>query len=234
MSKSNFSTLPSVTISRSKFKRKSQCKTSVKLGDLIPIYLDEVLPGDTRSIDIGSLIRMSTPVTPVMDNVYADIYAFFVPNRLCWDHWKEFMGENNSSAGIYTGTSYKIPTNNIVGLGKEELGAYYGLPVISYDASKVVNVSVLPIRGYRRIYNRFFRDQNVIAPLSVNTSDNANSSDNYRVTVAKVGKVSDYFTRALPYAQKGSPVSIPIGTTAPLFADSSMHTLGGKLKMSEY
>ena len=167
---SNFSRMPSVTISRSKFKRKSQHKTSLLLGEITPIYIDEVLPGDTRSIDIGSLIRMSTPVAPIMDNIFLDIYAFFVPNRLTWEHWKEFMGENKSSAGIYSGTEYVIPMVDIFGAGVSvgSLGDHMGLPVVSANASKHLGVSALPVRGARLIYNRFFRDQNVIAPLTVN------------------------------------------------------------------
>ena len=144
---SNFSRMPSVTISRSKFKRKSQHKTSLKLGELTPIYLDEVLPGDTRSIDIGSLIRMSNPIAPVMDNVYLDIYAFFVPNRLVWEHWKEFMGENNSSAGIYSGTEYVIPKVDIYagGVGNGSIGDHMGLPVVTPNASKHLYVSLSPV-----------------------------------------------------------------------------------------
>jgi len=216
--KSNFSRMPSVTISRSKFLRRSQHKTTMKLGELTPIYLDEVLPGDTRKIDIGSLIRMSTPVAPVMDNIYMDLYAFFVPNRLTWSHWKEFMGENNSSAGIYTGTAYSIPKYTISSGGNTvgNLGDHLGIPILAASSGTSVPVSCLPIRAYRLIYNRFFRDQNVIAPVSVNLADSSNSNDNPNVALFKAAKVSDYFTRALPYAQKGSPVSIPLGTTAPV------------------
>ena len=89
----SFAVMPSVSISRSRFARKSQHKTSFNLGDIVPVYLDEVLPGDTRSIDMAGLIRMSTPIAPIMDNIYIDYFAFFVPNRLVWDHWKEFCGE---------------------------------------------------------------------------------------------------------------------------------------------
>ena len=218
---SNFSRMPSVTISRSKFKRKSQHKTSLKLGELTPIYIDEVLPGDTRSIDIASLIRLSTPVAPIMDNIYLDIYAFFVPNRIVWEHWKEFMGENNSSAGIYSGTEYTIPKVNIFGNGISigSLGDHMGLPVVSANGSKSLMVSALPGRGYRRIYNRFFRDQNVIAPVTVGIGDTEYSTAMYNASLYKVAKVSDYFTRSLPYAQKGSPVTIPLGTMAPLTLD---------------
>lgn len=221
---SNFSTLPSVSISRSKFVRKSQHKTSLKIGEITPILLDEVLPGDTRKIDLGALIRMSTPIAPIMDNIYLDIYAFFVPNRLTWQHWKEFMGENSSGAGIYSGTAYQIPMFNTytpggsgLGIPVGSIGDHFGLPVHGADASKTSRVSCLPIRGYKLIYNRFFRDQNLIAPLTVNTGDTATGADRYDSMPLKAAKFSDYFTRSLPYAQKGSPVSIPLGTKAPVY-----------------
>ena len=241
MSRSNFSTLPTISITRSKFNRKSQCKTTINLGTLCPIYLDEVLPGDTRSIDIASLVRMSTPVTPIMDNIWADVYAFFVPNRLVWSHWKEFMGENNTSAGIYSGTAYSIPActleDNGSGIGTGSIGDYYGLPTNLSGTD--TSVSVLPIRGYRRIYNRFFRDQNVIAPVTVSLGDNVSTGDDYAVYPFKVAKVSDYFTRSLPYAQKGAPVSIPLGTKAPLKASnvtsaSALTPLGNPIQFGTY
>ncbi len=215
---SNFARLPSVSMTRSKFLRKSQHKTSLKLGEITPIYLDEVLPGDTRSLDIGSLIRMSTPIAPVMDNVYLDIYAFFVPNRIVWEHWKEFMGENNSSAGIYSGTEYKIPTIDISGISVGSVGDHYGLPINKMGTSE--KVSVLPKRGYQRIYNRFFRDQNLIAPVTVSVGDTSGIGDVYTSSLYKAAKMSDYFTRSLPYAQKGSPVTIPLGTTAPVITNA--------------
>ena len=104
----SFSVMPSVSISRSRFARKSQHKTSFNLGQIIPIYVDEVLPGDTRSIDMASLVRMSTPIAPIMDNIYIDYFAFYVPARLTWIHWKEFTGENNSGAGIPL-VNYTVP-----------------------------------------------------------------------------------------------------------------------------
>ena len=151
-----FSVMPSVSISRSRFARKSQHKTTFNLGQLIPIYCDEVLPGDTRSLDIASLVRMSTPIAPIMDNIYLDIYAFFVPNRIVWDHWKEFMGENNTSAGIPL-SSYSIPycsyySNRSIQSGS--YGDYFGLPVGVPITSTYTRISVLPFRGLAKIYNQ--------------------------------------------------------------------------------
>jgi hypothetical protein len=223
----SFSVMPSVSISRSRFARKSQHKTSFNLGYIIPVYVDEVLPGDTRSIDMAGLIRMSTPIAPIMDNIYIDYFAFFVPNRLVWTHWKEFMGENNSSAGIPT-QSYSVPAeaspmaNTSASVGS--LADYFGLPVgINYLFGKV---SSLPFRGYHLIYNEWFRDQNIIAPYPINYTDNAGSKvyQGYSIgnELHKAAKLSDYFTRSLPYAQKGTPVSLPLGNTAPLKADTNI------------
>ena len=158
--KKNFSVTPSVSISRSKFLRDSQRKTSLKLGEITPIFLDEVLPGDTRKIDMAALVRMNTPVAPLMDNLYIDYFAFYCPNRLAWIHWKEFMGENNSSAGIYTGTEYTIPQaiidNDSYAIGPGCLGDALGLPITTswaVDGSECVSVSALPGRMYYIIYN---------------------------------------------------------------------------------
>ena len=219
--KKNFSVVPSVSISRSKFIRPSQRKTSFKLGEITPIFLDEVLPGDTRKIDMAALVRMNTPVAPIMDNIFVDYYAFFCPNRLLWTHWKEFMGENNTSAGIYVGTEYTIPTIDLFvdDVSPGSLGDYLGLPLCSESDGESLSVSVLPLRMYRIIYNEWFRDQNIIAPVSVSLGD-SESSGSYNDALFLAAKTSDYFTRSLPYAQKGAPVSIPLGTSAPIKAKS--------------
>ena len=174
----SFSVMPSVNISRSRFARKSQHKTSFNLGQIIPIYCDEVLPGDTRSIDMASLVRMSTPIAPIMDNIYMDYFAFFVPNRLVWIHWKEFMGENNSGAGIPL-VNYTVPyiiAGANPGFTGTQVGSYWdymGLPLFTKAQINSVysRVSALPFRGLALIYNRWFRDQNLIAPLAVQTGD---------------------------------------------------------------
>ena len=223
----NFAIMPSVSISRSKFRRPSQHKTSFNLGDIIPIYVDaDILPGDTVSLDLASLVRMSNPVAPLMDNIYIDYYAFFVPNRLVWTDWKKFMGENTSSYGAVTEPIY--PTITISGSSIQvttgSIGDYMGLPVLSVNDASAVRVSQLPGRAYYLCYNEWFRDQNLIAPISVTLSsgssylgtdpNNGGVNLSYASAPLKAAKFSDYFTRALPYAQKGSPVVLPLGTTA--------------------
>ena len=246
MSDYSFSVMPSVSISRSRFLRKSQHKTSFNLGQIIPIYCDEVLPGDTRSFDMAALVRMSTPIAPIMDNIFLDVYAFFVPNRIVWDHWKEFMGENNTSAGI-PAVSYSIP---MIGspsgsAASGSLADYFGLPLgpIYYNSNNPgrEKVSALPFRAYAKIYNRWFRNQNVISPLAVQTGDTdgvlvgesgmsafAFNPGGSGGGLQKASKLPDYFTKALPYAQKGVAVSIPLGTIAPLKGLASMYTMSGQ------
>ena len=233
----SFSVMPSVSISRSRFARKSQHKTSFNLGQIVPIYVDEVLPGDTRSIDMASLVRMSTPIAPIMDNIYIDYFAFYVPNRLTWIHWKEFAGENNSGAGIPL-VSYTVPTCAPSGYtGNAQSGSYADYMGIPVGVGSIFDkISALPCRGLALIYNRWFRDQNLIAPLAVNTGDTSGvivgdgSSGLFRnsSSILKAAKLSDYFTRSLPYAQKGSAVTLPLGSTAPLISvDAQGQPLNG-------
>lgn len=214
-----FSTLPTANISRSRFDRDSQHKTTFNLGDIIPIYCDaDVYPGDTISIDVASLVRMSTPIRDIMDNIYLDYYSFFVPNRIIWKDWKKFMGESDTSG--YVQTSPIMPNIDLSSFSLDPgcIGDYLGLPV-GYSGF----VSSLPGRAYLSIYNRWFRDQNVIAPYNIDLSSNGGAdyldvgeSYTYSSKPLKAAKFSDYFTRALPYAQKGPAVTLPLGTSAPV------------------
>lgn len=218
---SHFSQLPAAEIQRSTFDRSSSYKTSFNVGDLIPFYVDEVLPGDTFDITTAKVVRSQTMLTPVMDNIYLDTYYFFVPNRLVWKHWKEFCGENTQGAWAPT-IEYTIPTIAPPdgGFATGTIADYMGLPVgVSWDASDDLAPSALPFRAYALICNEFFRDQNVSDPLLI-PLDDANQSGvntgNYISDVAngglpfKVAKYHDYFTSALPAPQKGAAVGIPI------------------------
>lgn len=245
----NFSAVPSISISRSKFHRQPQHKTTMKLGEITPIFVDEKLPGTTCKFSFSSLIRMVTPVAPVMDNIFVDVFAMFIPYRLCWTHWREFMGENTSGAG-YSATEYTIPMVNIDDYYSEsavihpgKLGDHLGFPVNLMPEEAIgegVRVSALPGRAYWLVYNRYFRDQNLIAPVPVNLGDNVSGQDddiiignsyNYNNDLAKAAKDSDVFTRATPWAQKGAPVSLPLGTIAPIKASDVLTSLGNTLEV---
>lgn len=219
----NFAQNPQVGVSRSRFQRNSDNKTTFNTGDLIPIYLDEVLPGDTHQIDVACVMRMATPIFPVMDNAFCDFYFFFVPNRLLWEHWKEFMGENKETAWTPK-AEYSVPqvTAPTGGWAEGTLADYLGLP------TKVegISVSALPGRAYGIIYNEWFRNQNVTQPTLVEVKDattagknDGSATNDSAITLAKplkAAKVFDYYTGALPEPQKGEPITIPLTGDAPI------------------
>lgn len=218
---SHFSLSPHVDISRSRFDRSASLKTSFNAGDVVPFFLEEVLPGDTFSVDTSKVVRMQTLLTPMMDNVYLDTYYFFVPNRLVWDHWKEFCGENTESAWIpqteYTMPQITSPAGQGWSVGT--LADYFGIPT----GVAGLSVSALPFRAYALIMNEWFRDQNLQDPLVVPTDDSTVAGVNTGTLVTDVAKggkpfiaakYHDYFTSALPAPQKGPDVAIPVAQAA--------------------
>lgn len=209
-------------MSRSRFDRSSSYKTTFNVGDLIPFYVDEVLPGDTFSIDTSKVVRMQTLLTPIMDNIYLDTYFFFVPNRLTWEHWRELMGENTQSAWLPQ-VEYSVPqiTAPAGGWQVGTIADYMGIP------TGVANLSVnaMPFRAYALICNEWFRDENLTDPLNIPVSDATvvgSNGSTYLTDVAKGGKpfkcakYHDYFTSCLPAPQKGPDVTIPVGSLEPV------------------
>ena len=204
-------------MSRSTFKRSHSVKTSFNVGDIVPFFCDEVLPGDTFDITTAKVVRMPSLLTPIMDNLYLDVYYFFVPNRLVWAHWRELMGENTQSAWIPT-VEYQVPqiTAPEGGWAIGTIADYFGIP------TGVPNLSVnaLPFRAYALICNEWFRDQNLSDPLNIPVDDATVvgvNSGTFVTDVAKGGKpykaakYHDYFTSCLPSPQKGPDVKIPVG-----------------------
>lgn len=218
---SHFSLLPSNDIRRSIFDRSSGHKTSFNVGDLVPLYIDEILPGDTVSIETSKVVRLQTLLTPMMDNLYFDTYWFFVPNRIVWDHWTQFCGENTESAWVPS-TQYAIPTikSPSGGFATGTIADYFGLPVGVEWNDGVHMPSALPFRAYAKICDEFFRDENLSDPLNIPTGDAMQQGSNgsaYISDVAnggkpfKVAKYHDYFTSCLPSPQKGTSPSITLG-----------------------
>jgi len=206
----DFSQVVHADIPRSTFRRPSTLVTTLDAGKLVPIYIDEILPGDTFKMSLQHVARLITPLVPVMDNIKLEFFAFFVPNRIVWDNWQKLQGENQTSAWTPSTPPAGVPMNidNVV-VSQGLLGDYYGLPV-GMNASHH-NVNVLPFRGYRKIYNDWFRNQNVQAPLTEYKGDVSNGHVlEFNMPLLNVNKPHDYFVSCLPAPQKGESQLIPI------------------------
>lgn len=228
-----FSDAPAMYMRRTKFDRSHVYKTTFNSGKLIPVFVDEVLPGDTTRMSVNYFARLATPIKPIMDNIYLDWFFFFVPNRLVWEHWQNFCFEREDPDDT---TEYVIPTvtatansdNNYVG----SLWDYFGLPVNTSD--NISGISALPFRAVYLIWNEWFRDENLQKSIKIQKGDTNEVLDSSRASdqpswvftsgtnifpglaCPPRGKRHDYFTSALPWTQKGPGVSIGLAGTATL------------------
>jgi len=209
----HFANSPGADIERSRFDRSHALKTTFDEGDLVPIYVDEVLPGDSFHLKETSFARLSTPLRPIMDNLYYETFYFFVPYRLVWDNWQKFMGERSTPGE--DNSTLTIPQVNLTAdKYPYQLYQYFGLP-LSPSAPLTMSVSALPFRAYNLIYNEWFRDENLALPEPVPLTNGPDS--NSLAQMCRRGKRHDYFTSCLPWPQKGPAVMIPVGA-APAFA----------------
>lgn len=218
---SKFSDLPTADVERSTFDMSHSWKGTMEAEKIVPILLQEILPGDTFNIKTTAFMRLATPLKPIMDGLTADIHYFFVPNRLVWDNWQFFMGERkNPDDDPTTVTIPQIEVDLSVNSATGLLTDYMGCPLVTEaEGDGKTFINALPIRGYNLIYNEWYRNQNLIPEVDVpmdNGPDDGLPTIFGAISCKNRIKRADYFTRALPWPQKGDPVFLPLGEYAPI------------------
>lgn len=233
-----FTAIPRAQIQRSVFNRSRDYKTTFDSGYLVPFYVDEVLPGDSFKLNCSIFCRLATPIVPFMDNLYLETFFFFVPNRLVWKHWENFMGQKDNPADS---TDYLIPQTvaGNTGFAVGSVADYFGIPT----SVKGLSVSSLPFRAYQLIYNEWFRDENLQdcvgawAPAAPHTDDPVgdwNDTNSTGLTLLRRNKYHDYFTSALPWPQKGDAVDVNFGVGGAIAWNTDTFSLSASLDSAKH
>lgn len=226
----SFAMIPKADIPRSSFDRQHTHKTTIDAGYLVPIYVDEVLPGDTFNLRMTAFARLATPIFPLMDNLHFQSFFFFVPYRLIWTNWVKMMGEQENPGDSISYTTPQI-VSKASGYDANTIFDYMGLPTLGQlDAAATYSHSALPLRAYNLIWNEWFRDENLQNSVAVAKGDGPDLYTAY--SLLRRGKRKDYFTGALPWPQKGATaVSLPLGTTAPIKTSTTAQVTGAQEPM---